>query len=543
VNIPIAASLLLAAAWPQFGHDPQHTGAVQVSGQPMLGVLASVVMDPFVSQETAVSGEDLLVHYATPIVDGDDVFVAVKSGTYTPGDWSTQKWGVQAWRWEGGRLVRRWTTMSEWKPVPYTGGGVGPTFEPVFQPVLANGYVYMPERGVGLARINRDTGAIVDFPGALPTVLINAYITSPLVTDAAGNIYFNVIFLSGANPWTTDIVDAWIERIAPDNSGRQAQYSAIVSGAPAASAGCRGSFSADELPWPPSQTAVPPDIPCGSQRPGINVAPAIASDGTIYTVSRAHFNSRYTYLVALNPDLTPKWTQSLRDRFNDGCNVTLPQNGAPGGCRGGAFTGVDPADNTMGAGRAIDDSSSSPMIAPDGSVFYGAYTRYNFTQGHLMHFTSAGTYLGAYPFGWDITPGIYAHSNTYSLITKENRYPVGSYCDDPTFCPVVRAGEYFINALDPSLHVQWSMRAPKGFEWCINGPAIDANGVSYANSEDGWLYSINPDGTLKQSIQLTAAIGQAYTPVVVDGQGRIYAEKAGTLYVVGGGQRVRAVRK
>jgi outer membrane protein assembly factor BamB len=543
VNIPIAASLLFAAAWPQFGHDPQHTGAVAVSGEPMLAVLASVVMDPFVSQETAATGDDLLVHYATPIVDGDDVFVVVKSGTFTPGDWSTQRWGVEALRWHAGRLQQRWVTMSEWKPVPHTGGGVGPAFEPVFQPVLANGYIYMPERGVGLARINRDTGAIVDFPGSLPTVLLNAYITSPLVTDAAGNIYFNVIFLANANPWTTDIVDAWIQRIAPDNSGKRAQYSAIVTGAPAATAGCRSSFSEDDLPWPPSQTAVPPDITCGSQRPGINVAPAIASDGTIYTVSRAHFNSRYSYLVALNQDLTPKWTQSLRDRFNDGCNVTLPQNATAGGCRGGAFTGVDPADNTMGAGRVIDDSSSSPLIAPDGSVFYGAYTRYNYTQGHLMHFSSTGTYLGSYPFGWDITPGIYAHSNTYSIITKENRYPVGTYCDDPTFCPLARPGAYFITALDPSLHVQWSLPAPKGFEWCINGPAIDANGVSYVNSEDGWLYSINSDGTLRQSIQLTTAIGQAYTPVVVDDQGRIYAEKAGTLFVVGGGQRKRAVRR
>ena len=542
MNIPIAASLLFAAAWPQFGHDSQHTGAVAVNGEPMLAVLASVVMDPFVSQEQG-TGQDLLVHYATPIVDDDDIFVVVKSGTFTPGNWSTQSWGVEALRWQGGRLHQRWMTMSNWKPVPYTGGGVGPAFEPVFQPVLANGYIYMPGAGISLVRLNRDTGAVVDFPDALPTVLVNAYITSPLVTDASGNVYFNVIMLNGANPWTTDIVAAYIEKLAPDNRPTRAQYSAIVSGAPAASAGCRGSFSQDELPWPPSQTAVPPDIACGSQRPGINVAPAIANDGTIYTVSRAHFNSRYSYLVALNPDMTPKWTQSLRDRFNDGCNVTLPQNGAPGGCRGGAFTGFDPADNTMGAGRVIDDSSSSPLIAPDGSVFYGAYTRYNFSQGHLMHFTSTGTYLGAYPFGWDITPGIYAHANNYSIITKENRYPAGTYCDDPTFCPVVHGGAYFITALDPSLHVEWSLRAPKGFEWCINGPAIDANGVSYVNSEDGWLYSINPDGTLRQSIQLTAATGQAYTPVVVDDQGRIYAEKAGTLFVVGGGQRVRAVRK
>src|SRR5205085_5758322 len=58
-----------------------------------------------------------------------------------------------------------------------------------------------------------------------------------------------------------------------------------------------------------------------------------------------------------------------------------------------------------GGGRILDDSSASPVIAPDGSVFFGAYTRYNYAQGHLMHFDAAGNYLGGYLFGWDVTPG------------------------------------------------------------------------------------------------------------------------------------------
>jgi outer membrane protein assembly factor BamB len=543
VSIPIAAVLLLATNWPQFGHDPAHTGAAAVAGQPMRAVIASVVLDPFVSLEEAAADNELLIHYATPIVDGDDVFIAVKSGTYTPNDWSTEQWGVEALRWQGNRLVHRWTTMSGWRPAPNASAGMGPVFEPVFQPVLANGSIYMPDRTVNLIRVNKDTGAILDFPGALPTQFIpGAYITSPLVADSAGNIYYNVMVF-GADPWRDDINDAWVTKIATDGNWTSVRYNTMVAGAPKPSDVCRGSFSDADLPWPPSPNAVPPNTPCGSQRPGLNVAPAIAPDGTVYTVSRAHLNSRYAFVVALNPDLTTKWSRSLRDRFNDGCNVTLPQNGAPGGCRTGAFTGVDPSDNTMGAGRVIDDSSSSPLIAPDGSVFYGAYTRYNYSQGHLMHFSASGDFLGSYPFGWDITPGIYAHDNSYSVITKENHYPARTYCDDPNWCPVVRSGSYFITALDPSLHVQWSLRAPRGFEWCINGPAIDANGVSYANSEDGWVYAINPDGTLRSSLQLSDALGQAYTPLAIDDHGRIYAEKSGTLFVAGSPLRVRAVKR
>src|SRR5207302_977777 len=99
------------------------------------------------------------------------------------------------------------------------------------------------------------------------------------------------------------------------------------------------------------------------------VAPAIAPDGAIYTISRAHRNDRYAYLVAVNPDLSPRWSASLRDRFHDGCGTTtLPPNGQPGGCRAGANLGVDPATNQLPAGRVLDDASSSPVVAPDGSI-------------------------------------------------------------------------------------------------------------------------------------------------------------------------------
>ncbi|HEY8132008.1 MAG TPA: hypothetical protein VII12_08960 [Thermoanaerobaculia bacterium] len=548
MNIPIALTLLFAANWPQFGRDAAHTGNTNVPGQPFRTVLAQVTMDPFVEMERKLFGADLLVHYAAPIIDGDDVYVEVKAGTFTPFNWSTQRWGIQAYRWQESKLVLRWTTMSDWKPVPFAGGGAGPTFEPVFQPVLANGFVYMPWTAGQLARVNRDTGAIVDFPFASPSPDSSTFVSGPLVTDEAGNVYYNVIALStSSSPWNTEIRAAAVRRVSPHGDLTTASYSNIVLGAPAANAQCLGTFADAELPWPPSPNAVPSSVTCGSQRPGLNVAPAVAPDGTIYTISRAHFNSRWSYLVALNADMTPKWTASLRDRLNDGCGILLPPNGTPGGCRPGAFTGVDPADNTTGAGRVNDDSSSSPLIAPDGSIFYGAYTRYNYSQGHLMHFNARGDYLGAYPFGWDVTPAIIPYDDSYSIVTKENHYPIGSYCDNIVVCsPVRRVNDpfgFFITRLNPALRVEWQLRNPNDQEWCVNGPATDRDGVSYFNAEDGFLYAINPDGTLRQSISLTPAIGQAYTPLAIDDRGRVYAEKAGILFVVGTPLRHRSVRK
>jgi hypothetical protein len=265
-------------------------------------------------------------------------------------------------------------------------------------------------------------------------------------------------------------------------------------------------------------------------------------------------NSEYAYLVAANPDLSPKWTASLRGRLNDGCGTpTMPPNGAPGGCRPGAPTGVDPATNQQPAGIVLDEASSSPVVAPDGSVLYGAYTRYNYSRGHLFHFSSGGDFLGAYDFGWDVTPAIYSHNGTYSITTKDNHYDAGSYCDVDQICPAAPPGPYYITQLSPDLKPEWMFQNtntlsceaaaagppactadhPNGFEWCVNAPAVDGQGKVYANSEDGRLYVIDQGGALDSSIFLNLAIGAAYTPLSIGPDGRVYTQNDGKLFVVG----------
>src|SRR5438034_540689 len=92
-------------------------------------------------------------------------------------------------------------------------------------------------------------------------------------------------------------------------------------------------------------------------------------------------------------------------------------------------TSVAPDTNSLPSGRVLDDSTSSPVVAPDGSVFYGSYSRYNYAQGHLLRFSSTGQFLNSYIFGWDDTPAIRTHGSTYSIVTKDNHYGgVGSYC-------------------------------------------------------------------------------------------------------------------
>jgi len=301
----------------------------------------------------------------------------------------------------------------------------------------------------------------------------------------------------------------------------------------------------------------------------MNKAPAIAADGTIYTVSRGHLVSRYNYLIAVNPNLTGKWAASLRGRLNDGCGVSFPIGNpgganANGGCTAGATFGVDPGTNEPPPARILDDDSSTAVIAPDGSIFLGTYSRYNFAQGHELRFSANGDFLNAFNFGWDNTPAIYPHNGTYSVIFKNNHYggaAFGDYCNDPNWCPdrapsgssFLGPQEFFVTQFDPNFNIEWSFKStntqsctrnpdgsiscvsdhPDGFEWCVNAAVVDANGVVYANSEDGNLYAIGQGGVLLQKIFQQQAVGAAYTPVSLDSSGRIYSQNNGVFFAVG----------
>src|SRR2546425_5953551 len=567
-------------SWPQWAQNPQHTGFLNVVGQNLNQNLANIVYDPLVETEMQavipIQGEKaLLVHYQVPLVDGNDVFMESKAGTYSTGTYSTQTWHQNRFTWQNGQLVKVWTFDTDWKAP----GSQNDFWEPVYHAVLANGFVYDPGAGGTIFKLNRADGSVVKRINPFSKVDSNTFTASPLTTDSAGNIYYNVVQISpaGTSFYSKDVIDSWLVRVAPDDTISKVSYSILLATAtikgeavPGPKDPCKRQFFNSQLPWPPSPDAMPTTIPCGTQRAALNVAPAIAPDGTIYTVSRGHFVSRYNYLIAVNADLTGKWAASLRGRLNDGCNdgtnsgtALLPLNGTPGGCRVGAHPGVDPGTNEPPPGRVLDDESSTPTIAPDGSILFGAYTRYNWAQGHLMHFTANGDFLDSFLFGWDITPGIWGHGNTYSVVIKENHYSdVGSYCGVDSICPPDRTAAYpdnpevfYVTQLNHTLNVEWRFKNtntlscqrntdnsvtcvddgthPNSFEWCVNAPVVDANGVVYANSEDGFLYAINQGGTLKQRIFQQLNIGAAYTPASLGSDGKIYSQNAGHLFAVG----------
>jgi outer membrane protein assembly factor BamB len=540
LTIQFAAAASALAQWSQFGANERHTGNSSVVGQPLVRALAEVVHDPLVLDEIDPATGALSFHYPSPLLDGDDVFMTYKELVFIGPFSGIPRWSVHRLHWENGQLVEKWAQPSDWYPIP---DGIV-IWEPVMQPVLANGSIYMPAAGGTLLQLDRTTGAIIGRINPFGSIDGTTFVSGPPTADSSGNIFYGAFRLQPSAPWSGDILGSWFVRVTPAGAITVVPFGPLVTNAPAAGAQCTSEFPFGSVQHPPSPDAVAPARTCGSQRPGINVAPAVASDGTIYIVSRTHFNDRWGYLVAINPDLTPKWSQSLRERFHDGCGVLLP----PANCSAGAHVGVDPDDNLAGSGRVDDNSTASPVVLPDGSIVYGAYSYYNDRDGHLMHFSATGAYLGAYPFGWDTTPAVWQHNGTFSLVTKQNFYGDPLLRTDP--------GD-FVTQLNPQLQVEWQYRNPShtacrdgdcvsetfGFEWCVNATALDAQGTVYANGEDGILYSIAQGGIALDRFSLAGPLGAAYTPVAMDAQGRIYAQSGGHLFAVGGvPSRKRTVR-
>src|SRR5262249_55056490 len=213
-----------------------------------------------------------------------------------------------------------------------------------------------------------------------------------------------------------------------------------------------------------------------------------------------------------------------------------------------------------------DAGTSSPVVLPDGNVYFGAWGRYNVSRGHAYKLNgSNGAIMATYDFGWDDTQAVFQHDGTYSIVMKDNHYDEeeGFYCNtliDPAtgnFFPTVSqpngdptikqnvicdyttipAGPFFITQVNPSLVPEWKFKStetrdchrnadgsvscvndgrhPNGFEWCINAPAVDGAGNVYVESEDGNVYVLDQGHsgiftTAKFKLFTNLAVGAAY---------------------------------
>ena len=545
-------------AWTQWGGSAAHNGLVCARGQDLTRATVDIVYDPFVADEKLETGGDLLAHYQAPLLSGNSVYLEVKTGNYTAcspagsgtpapcgsESWNQETWSERGYTWTpGGQLEQTFRFDSDWKPVPDQ-GHLG-EWEPVFHAALAGPALWIPGAHGSALYVDAASGALLlrvdPFLGDA-----NTYVISPFSTDAAGNVVYTTLTVDPHNVWGSDAHGSLV-KAAPSGNFQTVSFDHLLdlSGAPAPGAACEVGYAYDRknppaLPLLNDDGTIAParTILCGSQRPGVNLAPAIDADGGIFLATRAHHGARNSFLVGLNPDLTLRFATSLRNQFHDGCGVLIPTDGQPLHCRPNVPLGIDPFTGTQPSGIVEDDSTASPVVLPDHTILYGTYTGYNGQRGHLVKVNGAGQLLASYDFGWDTTPAFFAHDGTFSIVLKDNHY-------DTT-------GPYYITQLDANLVPEWKWRSdntrscvrgsgsvsctddhPGGFEWCVNEVAIDKDGTVYANSEDGFLYAIEQGGHEKQRLFLSSALGAAYTPLSIDPAGRIYTQKNGHLFIVG----------
>lgn len=380
----------------------------------------------------------------------------------------------------------------------------GANWRPVYQPVIAPGpsgaRLYYPAAGGTVLYIDNPDS---DTPGPATrlcfytnlaayaansnnfnnTVLVN----TPITSDTNGTIYFG-FFTQGNPPRPLRTNDSGFVRI--DAAGIRSYITATQAGGDA-----------------------------GTASDSHNCAPALSNDGlTLYVAVRYSFPSNNTYLVALDAaTLSARSRVLLSDPWN-GSNLGLPE-----------------------------DSTSSPVVGPDGDVFFGVYGGIGGGNGLLLHFSAdlqTTKLFGA--FGWDNTPAIvpasmvpaYRGTSSYLLFSKYNNYQGG----------VHRIAILDPNApqIDPRMSGLSDMRevlasfgcSPDGFtrvrEWCINAAAVDPGSSSvFAAAEDGRLYRWNlANNSLSETVTLQNGIGEPYVPSAIGPDGTVYVINAARLYAV-----------
>src|ERR1700722_12129024 len=129
----VASDVPSGESWPQWAQNPQHTGFIQVTGQPANHKLAAIRYDPFVDQEKRDTSGELLAHYQGPLTEGNSVYMEFKTGKWIachpptswetgaacgPNTWDKEIWNEKRLDWQQGKLVEKWDYQTDWKPEP-----------------------------------------------------------------------------------------------------------------------------------------------------------------------------------------------------------------------------------------------------------------------------------------------------------------------------------------------------------------------------------------------------------------------------------------
>ncbi|MEA1996079.1 MAG: PQQ-binding-like beta-propeller repeat protein [Gemmatimonadota bacterium] len=254
--------------------------------------------------------------------------------------------------------------------------------------------------------------------------------------------------------------------------------------------------------------------------------PAIAPNGTIC------FGSHDKHLYALNADGTFKWMFWVGHRIFG--SPAIDEDGTVyTGSDGPVLHAINPYGREKWSYRG-DSWFRAPAIGGDGTLYASSGDGYLYAldrDGTLKWKYYAGNLVRHAVIGRDGT--IYCGtwlmdrvSNVFCAIapdgTQKWTYNV------PGGCSVAAVGDegtiYFccqdgcLYALNPDGTLKWRF-LPGG--WSNGVPVIDRDGVIYFGSYDGYFYAVNPDGTLKWRF-LFRADTDMNASAAIDTEGNVY---------------------
>lgn len=486
----------IALPWSGHGHDPQHTAVSQVTSQPLQQIRWQAPMD----LQPQYNGELLLIHYASPVITRQNtVLIPVKTG-------ASDGFRVEARNGADGTV--KWRLDSDYSLPPHN-------WTPLYSVALtpknrvcfpaSGGTLYYLDNPDTMTQPSAPDGRLVfyglsTYQGSAATFDAQVKINTAITSDRYGNLFFGFL-VSGTVTLPGNVtLRSGLARIAEDGTGSWVAATAAASDA-------------------------------GITELAYNQAPALSNDHrTVYVAVSGSNNAGY--LLALDSrTLATTGMVRLKD-------VLIPSADA----------------------RLLDDGTPSPMVGPDGDVYYGVFENSygaNHYRGWLRHFDKTlaqSKTPGA--FGWDHTPSLvpaalvssYHGTSEYLLLSKYNNYATtggdgvnkiavldpNATMTDPVSGATVMKEVITVAGITPD--TEYLSSQPNAVrEWCVNSMAVDtASHSAILNSEDGKVYrwDLNSN-TLTQTLKITDGLGQAYTPTVIGVDGTVYAIGNATLFALG----------
>jgi hypothetical protein len=523
------------AQWPEYGGNPQHTAEATNGVQALNSILWQTPID----LKPPYNGTDLLIHYGCPLISGGGtVVLAVRTGPSSSFPTTNDTYQIEGHNLGTGALVYTQTTdYTDWMPHDWT-----PSMTPAID---SNDVLYIPGAGGTIyqrSNANSATATVTqlcfygmgNYSANTSAYNSNVQICTPLVIDGNNNVYFGFYVASSFYSSGSNVpgLKCGIAKITSSGVGSWVNVDTITGD------------SGDEV-----QT---------------NSEPAISNDGThLYEATKTAlwYNYGNPKLIEINTsDLSKVATVSL----------TIP-----------ASTPTDPSAFAY----VMDDGTASPMVGPDGDVYFGVWYQ-NIERGFMLHYSGdLSTKKVAGAFGWDDTAAVvpascvpsYTGSSSYLILTKYNNYadpgaygdgnnkvaildpnasetytiqygtdnPGGVMVGDNTSGATTGASYTTMNEVITLLGITPNTsEGLEGFrEWCINTAAIDVLGkAAVVNSEDGhtyrWDFTTN---SITQELNLEPPTGEAYTPTVASRDGIAIAVNNATVFALWDGIKPNAL--